>query len=141
MREVLVWGGLALLLLLAGGVATLFYQTRPRHLVGTLLRLESVPTSIRDAECESWGLTDVLTTCYFQIDPAEFPALLNGWAFQEKNARGGIYSFSTGPKLGPDFPIAARFSVQNPTEFKNGGQVILVVNATRSKVQVNYYEE
>lgn len=138
-RKKFLWGCSALLLLIATGYFS--YQTRPRQIFGSLLRLESVPSSVRNVECESWGITDVLTTCYFEIDPAEFPALLKGWAFRQTPAGGGSHSFAGGPRVGPDFPVTAEFIVQNPPEFPHGGHVILVADGTRARVQVNYYQE
>jgi hypothetical protein len=133
---------LALLLLLAGAdCAALFHQTRPERLIGSMLRLESAPRSVRNAECESWGLTDVLTTCYFDINPAEFPALLRGWAFRQHPSGGGSHSVASGPKVGPDFTVATEFYVQNPPEFPNGGHVILVVDGSRTKARLDYYQE
>lgn len=134
--------GCALLLLLAGGsCAILLSQFRPKQIIGSLLRLESVPVSIRNADCESWGVTDVLTNCYFEIDPAEFPALLKGWAFRETPADGDGYPFDGGPKVGPDFPVAAAFFVQNPSEFPEGGLVTLAADDARSRIKLYYYEE
>ncbi|WP_126172729.1 hypothetical protein [Altericroceibacterium xinjiangense] len=141
-RKNVVRGFLALILILAAACcANVLYQTRPRQIIGSLLRLESVPASLRNAECESWGFTDVLTTCAFEIDPADFPALLTGWSFTRTAAEGGSYHFSTGLKVGPEFPVATQFSILNPPAFPHGGQVLLVADAAKSRAQIDYYEE
>ncbi len=135
--------GFAAVLLLSGMIygAQSFYQTRPRQIITELLRLDRAPASLANARCESWGMTDVLTTCAFQVNPADFPTLTKGWAFKSEPAHGGSYAYSGGPKIGPNFPVSAAFAVNNPTEFLHGGRVSLVTDAARSKVQLDYYEE
>lgn len=141
-RKNVVRGSFALIcLLLAGYGAKILYQTRPRQMVATLLRLESTPASFQHAECTSWGVTDALTTCAFEIDPAEFPALLKGWKFARSRTIGGSHTFSGGPKAGPEFAVAEEFVINDPPSFPNGGRVILVTDAHRSKAQVDFYEE
>lgn len=125
---------------LAAYAAIAFYQTRPRQMVGNLLRLDTVPPSLANVQCKSWGATDVLSTCVFDIEPAEFPGLLAGWRFTEGAASGGSYGFSGGPKVGRKFPVTTEYSV-TPSEFKNGGRISLVTNKERSRVQLHYYEE
>lgn len=125
---------------LAAYAAMAFYQTRPRQMVGNLLRLDTVPPSLANAQCESWGATDVLSTCAFDIEPADFPSLLTGWRFVEGAASGGSYRFSGGPKVGREFPVTTEYSA-TPPEFTNGGRISLVTNKERSRVQLDYYEE
>lgn len=129
------------LLAIAGYIALFIYETRPTQIVGNLLRIDRVPASLREAECESPIATDVLTTCVFQIDPADFAALGKGWRFVREPAGGGSYSYSGGPKIGLEFPVAVAFGVNNPPEMPHGGRISLVTDATRSRVQVDYYEE
>jgi hypothetical protein len=121
--------------------AVVFYQTRPRQIITGLLHLDRAPASLANSECASWGMTDVLTTCVFQVDPTDFPALTKGWQFNPEPAHGGSYTFSGGPKIGPNFPVSAAFAVNNPPEFLHGGRVSLVTDTTQSWVQLDYYEE
>jgi len=121
--------------------AVVFYQTRPRQIITGLLHLDRAPASLANAECASWGMTDVLTTCVFKVDPADFPALTTGWQFNPEPAHGGSYSFSGGPKIGPNFAVSAAFAVNNPPAFSHGGRVSLVTDTPRSWVQLDYYEE
>lgn len=133
---------LALTLVLAAAYcASVICQTRPRQIIASLLRLEHAPASLRNAECASWGWTDVLTTCAFEIDPSDFPALLTGWSFTQSPAHGASHQFSTGLKVGREFPVTAQFSILNPLAFSHGGRVLIVADAVRSRVQVDYYEE
>ena len=134
-------GGATLLLIAIAGYAGMaFYQTRPHRVVTALLRLDESPSSLRNVECESWGFSDVLTTCAFEIDPSEFPKLLAGWPFAESAASGQSYAYAGGPRVGPAFPVAREFSVTT-REFVHGGRVSLVTNAQRTRGQVDYYEE
>lgn len=140
-RKIIGRGAAALLLLaIAGYAGTVFYQTRPQRIVTALLRLDESPSSLRNVECESWGFTDVLTTCAFEIDPSEFPELLTGWRFAESAASGQSYAYAGGPRVGPAFAVAREFSV-TPREFVHGGRISLVTNAQRTRGQVDYYEE
>ncbi|MCH2238729.1 MAG: hypothetical protein MK060_12665 [Blastomonas sp.] len=113
---------------------------RANKTIGTLLRLEDVPSSLANAECETWGMTDVLATCAFEIDPRDFASLLTGWDFSQMPASGGSYEYSGGPKVGREFPVAVEFSV-SPNEFESGGRVSVVADKARSRVQLDYYEE
>lgn len=125
---------------LAGLVTKLAYDDRPSQHVVSMLKLRATPASIRDIHCKSWSWTDDLETCTFSVDPAEFPVLLGGWRFQAKAASGGSYAFSGGPKLGPEFEVVREYEI-SPPEFKHGGRVSLVHNSSRSRAQVDYYEE
>ncbi|HEY0085681.1 MAG TPA: hypothetical protein VGB65_07195 [Allosphingosinicella sp.] len=141
-RKNLVRGCIALPLLLSTVYcANFIYETRPRQIIRSLLRLESAPSSLRNVRCESWSITDVTTTCAFEIKPADFPLLLRGWQFVRVPAGGGSYSYAMGPKLGQEFVAASNYSINNPPEFAHGGHVWLIVDSTRSRVQVDYYEE
>lgn len=141
-RKNIVRGFAAVILLIGASCAALFfYQTRPRQIISGLLHLDHAPASLANAKCESWGMTDVLTTCAFQVDPADFPALTKGWAFRPEPAHGGSYAYSGGPKIGLNFPVSAAFAINNPPEFLHGGRVSLVTDAARSRVQLDYYEE
>lgn len=128
-------------LLIAGFSAKALYTKYQKHILATLLRLETSPSSLRNVECESWGFTDILTTCAFEIDPVEFTALLRGWQFVETSASGNNYSFSGGPKVGPEFMVVVEYSTIDPKNFPDGGRISLVADQSRSKWQVDYYEE
>jgi len=133
-----------LLVFMAVGLAALagtaYYQALPSQMIARLLRLDRAPSSVANAACESWGVTDVLTTCSFEVDPAEFASLLTGWPFKEQAASGGSYSYSGGPRIGQEFAVATEYSVL-PQQFEHGGRISVVANKERSLVQVDYYEE
>ncbi len=122
-------------------IAVVVYEGRPNQIVRRLLRLEQLPASLAGADCESWSLSDVLTTCTFELDPQDFPKLLTGWPFRRISAEGGSYSFSEGPRLGREFAVDVAFAVNDPPEFPNGGRVALVADARRARVQLDYYVE
>ncbi len=140
-RGVLVGSLVSAGVLSAYGVGSLIYETRPNRIVGHLLRLSQIPASLQNAECESWSVSDVLTTCTFDLDPKDFPTLLTGWNFKQRSATGGSYSFSGGPKLGREFQVESEFGISDPPDFANGGRVSLVADASRTRFQVDYYEE
>jgi len=133
-----------LLGLIAAGLAAFagnaYYQTQPSQMIARLLKLDRAPPSMTNAVCESWGVTDVLSTCSFEVDPEEFATLLTGWPFNENAASGGSHSYLGGPRVGREFPVATEYSV-SPDEFEHGGRVSIIANDERSLVQLDYYEE
>lgn len=129
------------ILLVAGVTVTAICNARQKHLVAMLLRLETSPSSLRNVDCESWGWSDVLTTCAFEIDPIEFPRLLSGWQLVEAPANGSNYSFSSGPKVGKEFTVVAEYSITDPKDFTHGGRISLVTDKSRTRWQLDYYEE
>lgn len=122
-------------------IVLVVYEGRPNHVVRSILRLEQLPASVTNADCESWSWTDVLTTCTFKLDPRDFPQLLKGWPFRRLTATGGSYSFSGGPRLGREFAVNVAFAVDDSPEFPNGGRIALVADAQRARVQLDYYVE
>jgi hypothetical protein len=115
----------------------------PRRMVRSILRIDSVPSSARRFDCRSPFTTDVVSHCYFEIDPSEFEPLLAGWPFQRSSATGSSHREGDGwPGLGDEFEIAIRYDVElHPPEFEHGGLVRLVSDSSRSKVVVDLYIE
>ena len=120
--------------------AAAFYRSQPNQEVRNLLRLDHTPSSFRNGRCEFWGFNDLLATCVFEIDPAEFPVLLSSWHFARRSVNGSSHDFSGGPKLGASFAAATEYSV-NPTDFSHGGFISMVTDREQSHVQLSYYEE
>jgi hypothetical protein len=109
-------------------------------LIADALALKRSPNSIGAARCKSWGFTDRLTTCSFDVSQRDFTVLLSGRRWTVQPATGGSYGFSGGPKVGPEFPVEVEY-IALPPEFKHGGEVRLVANHERTRVQVDLYEE
>lgn len=107
-------------------------------MVQNILKLDSLPSSVSNIECQSLGLTDVMTTCSFIIDSSEFKMLLNGWNFKQENM--GDSAHNRYAKLGKDFLIDKAYVI-SPKEFKHGGSVSLVVDRDRKHVMVELYIE
>lgn len=116
-------------------------QERPNADRSGFLAAKQVPASLRNVYCASAPTTDVITTCSFEIALDDFTCLLTGWHFAGGPANGGSYSYSSGPKVGIEFPVSTQFTALNPPEFKQGGSVIVVADLKRSRVQVDYHEE
>ncbi len=114
----------------------LFY-TEDNGMVKGILKLDSLPNSVSNIECESLAITDVMTTCSFTIDPLEFNKLLTGWSFKEEDGVGSAYKYA---KLGKDFLIDKAY-VAYPKEFKHGGSVSVVVDKSRKFVMAELYIE
>lgn len=133
------WTLAAVTLVSLAGTAA-FYRSRPYQEVQDLLRLDHAPASFKNGQCEYWGANDLLATCVFEIDPAEFPVLLSNWRFVRRSVNGSSHDFSGGPKLGAGFAAATEYSA-NPPEFRHGGLVSIVTDREQSHVQLSYYEE
>lgn len=126
-----------------------------RNHAAELLNIAALPPSASEIECASWGFTDVLERCSFQIEPADFQDLLSGYRFVvppicpktgsdgscvERADAGMSHDHCCGPKVGPNFHIATAFYAK-PPEFEHGGQVGIVTDASRRHVLVDLYRE
>lgn len=136
----LKWISLAIGLILLGLVGKCAYDLRSDRIIARILRIPSPPPSIRNATCESWSYTDTLTTCVFDLTPAEFPLLLRGWRFEEQSLSGSSHDLSGGPRLGQPFTAATEYFIA-PAEFEHGGNVRLVTNKERTRGQLDIYRE
>jgi hypothetical protein len=90
-------------------------------------------------ECESGPPTDVVITCAIEIDPREFPLLLNGYAYSQSQIDGTSYS-NTFANVGPEFSVDVEYIVR-PTTFKDGGSVTVLANHDRNHAIVDLYIE
>ncbi len=122
------------------GAALLAYRSRPDALAMQALGTTRLPASVRVEACKGWGLTDVLYTCRLSLDPDDLPMLLSRRRWTATSASGPSHSFASGPKVGEDFQVAEGFTA-TPPEFKNGGQVQLVLSLDHRRAQIDYYEE
>ena len=124
-----------LIVIIAGtGMGYQWYSQSDRRVVASALNISAPPPSLQVIACESPFTTDVLTTCWIEIDPREFPLLLKGYNFEEWAITGTIYGFKrlTSPvepqtmltirdsRVAPDFPVAVEYMIQ-PNEFQHGG--------------------
>ena len=110
----------------------------PRRLA-FILNSPSLPSSVRDVDCSSDAITDVIISCAFAIEPKEFDRLLVGWKFDQQ-ASGIGTSYSKYPNLGHEFDIRIRYQAQPPS-FKHGGVVELLSNADKTRAVASRYEE
>ena len=117
----------------------LYIYTEDKRIVSNILKIK-LPNSISNIECESWGFTDVLTTCVFEIEPKDFNNLVSGWEFQKKEIIGDSYDMGGGPKLGKNFKVRTQYFI-SPKEFKHGGHVNLLTNKQKNKVSIDIYIE
>ena len=124
----------------------------PPHGVARVLNISKPPRSLRVLESESTGFTDVMETISIQIDPREFPLLLDGYPFEETRVKGTSHSVVTPEgsfqaKVGPLFDVTTRYQVfytpfgGAPEEFKDGGFVRIYTDETRSQAVIYLYIE
>jgi hypothetical protein len=123
-------------------------------MVASILNIDAAPSSLRVIACDSPFTTDVLTTCWVEIAPREFPLLLKGYRFEEWPIAGTIYGFKRvtsrvepqtlltigDSRVGPDFPVAVEYMIQ-PKEFQHGGWVRILADTARQRAVVDLYIE
>ena len=105
-----------------------------------MLNILKTPNSLKEPECESWGFTDILETCYIEISPKEFPLLLKGYTYQESPQFSNSHEVVRGQKLGPTFPVSKQY-IAEPSEFKHGGFVSIYTNTEMNKAILDLYIE
>jgi len=126
------------MVLLAIAYVSWFFYTEEERMLQSILKLDSLPNSVSSIECQSLGITDVMTTCSFTIESSEFEMLLNGWHFKKESSGGTAHNRYA--KLGTDFLIDEVYIV-SPKEFEHGGSVSLVVDKSKKYVMAELYIE
>ena len=137
-----------------GAAASLVWNWGNRHHVATMLNIESLPQSVRAIDCVSFGFSDVLDRCSFEIEPDDFPELLSGYEFQmlqvcgtgqpslcvEKAEAGMSHDYCCGPQTGENFHIAKSY-VTTPRDAPHGGRLTVLTDASKRRAMVDLYVE
>ncbi|MGH2960534.1 MAG: hypothetical protein ACRDKE_13080, partial [Solirubrobacterales bacterium] len=130
---------------LGGGAAILvfasFYLCGDRAAGRSILNVWWLPGSARVLHCESPFTTDMLVSCYIEIDPADFTGLLSGRAFVSGSTQGWIHEYPRRAALGEDFEIADSFAYDLRDETEFGGLVLVVADRQRHRAVVHLYIE
>lgn len=116
-----------------------FYFTDKKELKD-ILNLRRLPNSLTNEKCKSAGLTDIIDSCYFNVDPSDFNYLTMGRNFI-KGEMSGMNSYNCdGYHLGKNFIVADSFIVF-PAEFKHGGNIYIVTDKDHRRVCLERYIE
>ena len=109
-----------------------------REAVKGILNIKTLPKSISNIECNSYGFTDILATCYFEIDSSEFSMLRNGRKFDnvDDSAVGTSFKEAGGPPVGKNFAIKLLY-----IEYSPGGHVKLMTDNDQNQVCIDIYIE
>jgi hypothetical protein len=70
-----------------------WYSQSDRRVVASAINISAPSPSLQVIACESPFTTDVLTTCWIEIDPREFPLLLKVYNSEEWPITATIYGF------------------------------------------------
>jgi len=134
-----VWLGFAAAAVLAAAVSG-FDMVSDRLTVRSALGLRAgaLPLSVAQITCESPFTTDVLTTCFFRVEPRDVRALLAGYTFTE-SFRTSALATSRVP-LPSDFAPSVCF-VAEPPELEHGGHVILCPDTRMGAAFLDLYVE
>lgn len=125
--------------LFAAAVAV-FDMASDRHTVRSALNLHAgaLPTSVAQITCETPFTTDVLTSCFFRVEPSDIRSLLAGYSFTE-SSQTSVVATSEVP-LPSDFAPSMCF-VAEPPEFEHGGLVFLCPDARMGAAFLYLYIE
>ena len=104
------WVLLILLLSLLGPLVFV-RQNQQEHskLLQTVLNLKELPGSVKAVDCEKWGQSGLLITCYFECDHQELAEIMKGRKFARmEKATGSSFddAVSGGPTRGKEFTVA-----------------------------------
>lgn len=143
--------------LLIGVAGVAGCRAMDRHHVATMLNIATLPASVSDIDCASFGFTDVLERCAFKVSRSDLHTLLGGHRFDEavacspagligrpcldpKERTQTSHTYCCGPKVGPDFVVAHTF-IARPKEFEHGGTITVLTDSSRTKAMVDLYIE
>lgn len=103
------------------------------------LNVQHLPASVSGVICADAGFQETDLYCYFEISPTEFRELIAGRPFVEVRDSGRAHAH--GPKLGPNFVVAAKYSVTWTTPepgFKQNHSTTLFTDSARHRVFLNH---
>jgi len=109
--------------------------------VAAILEIPGLPASATKIDCLDHGVTDFLASCFFEIEPRDFPKLLEGREFEAyvpdfKSS----HDFQGGPPVGPKFSIGTAYSAM-PSDAPHGGSLRVATDRFRHYVVVDIYVE
>lgn len=135
-------------------IALVGWNWTNRYHLAAMLDIDSLPRSVRNIDCASFGITDVLERCSFNVDPVDFPELLAGHAFQipricstkregfcvEKPYAGMSHDYCCGPETDPNFSVAVEYAAK-PKDAPYGGYITVLTDKSRRRAMVDLYIE
>jgi hypothetical protein len=112
------------------------------EMVAGILNLQDTPSSVANIQCDDPGFTtDILNTCAFVVDPADFPLLLSGWEFTPIESRfKRAHDFPSAYSQGPNFVVFQQY-IAEPKDFSHGGMVFVFTDVERQHVLTHLYIE
>lgn len=127
-----------LVIVAAGGILAYDVFNRP-NIVAGILKIETIPKSLKVIDCESPFTTDVLTTCAIEIAPEEFKDLLVGYEFEHSPVKRSSFSVGSTP-VGPEFEVTSQYRVW-PKEFTHGGAIHIFASKDKDRAILDLYIE
>lgn len=136
-----VFGVIATTVLVAG-IGVPAYLSRPSRITAALLNVSELPSSLRNSECSSLLSQDTITTCSFDIDPADAKRLAVGWPYKPPiELADSSHQYGWGLKVGTPFPVSVIYEYSTdqgagPYEYVD---VSLMFNAEQSRGLVTFF--
>jgi hypothetical protein len=121
------------------GASTAWHVGERRH-VADMLDISELPSSARNIDCASFGVTDVLERCSLELEARHFAGLLAGHRYESVSETKMAYQLCCGPEVGEDFRVA-RLYLSTPSDAPYGGSLTVAVDAARRRVMVDLYIE
>lgn len=133
------FASLGVLIMLAfAGIWAYDIFSRP-NLVAGILKIETVPKSLKVIDCKSPFTTDVLSTCAIEIAPRDFEDLLVGYKFEHTPIKRSSLSVGS-TSVGTEFEVTSQYGVW-PKEFTHGGAIHVFANKNKDRAIVDLYVE
>ena len=117
------------------------YEKNQKQFLTTILNISKLPDSFQIENYSSYGITDTLETCVAHISPKDFESLISGREFIKKTVNGTFHDHYFEKKIGKAYKASELYVVDNPSDFKDGGSITLVVNPKKTEVGIDIYIE
>ncbi len=133
------FASLGLLIMFAfAGIWVYDIFNRP-NLVAGILKIKTIPKSLKVIDCKSPFTTDVLTTCAIEIAPSDFEDLLVGYEFEHTPIKRSSLSVGS-TSVGTEFEVTSQYEVW-PKEFTHGGAIHVFASKNKDRAIVDLYIE
>jgi hypothetical protein len=134
--------GIIAIAVMVTGIGVGAYLSRPSRITAALLNVTELPSSLRNSECSSLLSQDTITTCSFEIDPADASHLIAGWPYSSQiEGTGSSDELGWGLKVGKPFLVSVIYEYstdqgEGPYAHIN---VSLMFNAERNRGIVTFF--
>jgi len=134
--------GIIVIAVMLTGIGVALYLSRPSRITAALLNVRELPSSLRNSECSSLLSQDTITTCSFEIDPADASHLIAGWPYSSRIVGAGSSDeLGWGLRVGKSFAVSViyDYSADPGAGPYPHTDVSLIFNAERNRGMVTFF--